>query len=381
MNQGTRILTYGRRLHQVPGTFHADTFLWSYEERLYVIKQIGKRYAHFTPEIAHTLAHLLCVYYERLHHLRIPVPEEFACWVDDETVFCLSRYCGKPLRALLETGGTLQAIHLIETVLAIIAELFHWNDLQEEEGTSASSWLTLSLDVSPDNFTVDGTQMLRYVDFTPPLLKMRRDEAFLEAFVPTVQCDEHPTWKNFRYFNQKGIMLTFLTKFWAAWPQHYRVIHDHLAQFLCQPRYQSVLYYLRACPAIHVYRLLHEGRAALHAGYTAGVEQRRSALHHLIALIPAAERDQLRLCVLLLTPTHLEWVDDHFWKQHELLASARENHAHFFQTVFACYKSSHTHRQLQQLVMSLVDLALMHHPRLTFRQFDTALVSLLLSSS
>ena len=173
----------------------------------------------------------------------------------------------------------------------------------------------------------------------------------------------------------------FLTKFWAAWPQHYRIIHDHLTQFLREPRHRLVLYYLRSCPAIHVYRLLQEGLAALLAGQTEGAEQRRYTLHHLISLIPAAERDQLRLCVLLLTPIHLELVDDYSWKYPGLLTSASENHTRFFQTIFTCYKSSHTHHQLQHLVISLVDLALMQHPHLVFRQFDTSLLSLLLPSS
>jgi hypothetical protein len=381
MNTTAGILIDGKRLHKVPATFHADASLWSYQEHLYVIKQIGQRYTHFSHEAAVTLVHLLRDYYQSLFDLHIPVPGEFECWVDDEIVFCVSRYCGKSLRALAETCDTHHVTQMIEAILAMIAELFHANGLSGKTKTMDSSWLTLSLDVSPDNFTLDDARTLRYVDFTPPLLKMQRDDAFQEAFIPIVQRDEHPMWKNFRYFHRMGVMLTFLTKFWAAWPQHSGILHECLARFLNQPCHQGVLSTFQASLAIQVYRLVQEGREARFAGHSESVEQKRSALHRLISGISAAERDQLRLCVLLLTPVQLELITSYLGKYHELLASAHENHARFFQAVFACYKSSHTHNQLQHLVMFLVDLALVHHPDLAFRQFNTALLSLLLPSS
>ncbi len=381
MNPAARILTDATRFHQLPATFHADTFLCTYQERLYVLKQIGKQYTYFRHETAVTLVHLLHGYYQRLLNLPVPVPEEFACWAEHDMVYCVSRYCGKPLRTLAEGDDTLRVAPLIEIVLAIIAELFRANDLEGPDGTTDSSWLTLSLDVSPDNFTLDDAGRLRYVDFTPPLLKTQREEPFQVAFIPTSQRDEQPTWKNFRYFHRLGVLLTLLTKFWAAWPQHAGILHDHLARFLNQPRHQAVVHAFRACPAIQVYRLVQEGRKASLAGQQQGVEQKRRALHRLISDIPAAERDQLRLCVLLLTPRQLELLDGTVGNDHAPLASARENHTRFFHAVFSCYKSSHAHDRLQHLVMSLADLALMPSSDLAFRQADTALLSLLLPPS
>ena len=94
---------------------------------------------------------------------------------------------------------------MTETILEQIDSLIKANDNKIELG--------YSVDPTPDNFTYDGKKIY-FIDFMPPLVRGKKIDPQLISDKSRTEVDLSV--QIFRYFNQKGLYLTFLTKFGAV---------------------------------------------------------------------------------------------------------------------------------------------------------------------
>lgn len=346
MSLRTQIFTYGVQEAVFPHTSHADVSLWRYKRAQYVVKRIA-HYIDF--QATDTMAHEFVLYYRQLRQAGIPVPPEFECFCAANCIICITPYMGNSLRQQLVALSDEHVQFVLMGTLDMLRRLFVLSH------PLASAWLALSLDMTPDNFTLQEGK-ITYIDFTPPLRKARIDQPFPSQFTLKTEVSELPIWKNARYFHQKGVILTFLTKFWAAFPQHAALITRLVGQFLREDAHGVLRRDFMKITAFALVDLVkrHALLEPLHDG-------ERMALQAMVSSVDLIDRDELRLAVLLLTPTltqvSLLNLQRYLVAQHICLAWEGSDHVAFFRAVFRAYKYPEAHEDFRAFVFQLAVLA------------------------
>lgn len=187
---------------------HGNTSLRLYKGSLFVHKLLGLEYRgvsdkEYQKEIA--LMKNLNRFLQNKTKFNLPETVYVGYNSDSNCIERIEKYVGISLRYAFPTAEQGERIRMTEIMLEQIDSLIKANNNKIE--------LDYSVDPTPDNFTYNGKKIY-FIDFMPPLVRGKKiDPQFISdksrtAVDLSVQI--------FRYFNQKGLYLTFLTKFGAV---------------------------------------------------------------------------------------------------------------------------------------------------------------------
>lgn len=187
---------------------HASTSLRSYDGKLFVHKLLGYRYYGVNKEEYGKLIILmndLGIFFKK--HTSIIFPHVVYLGYDkiNNCIERIEEYSGNTLGYIYPTSSDSNREKIIDQLLDHIKSIVEADENKEE--------LIYSIDPTPDNFTYDGDNIY-YIDFMPPLVK---SESINPHFISDKsRTSEDISTQMIRYFTQKGMYLTFLTKFGAA---------------------------------------------------------------------------------------------------------------------------------------------------------------------
>ena len=356
------VLQDGVCIEKVRQTFHADVEVWKYRNRRYVVKKIGPRYANLTKEDFFLLAGKINRYYDRLERIGIRVPREFAADVtsidNKELVVNISSYCGSPVREQLAKSKLDTWKRVVRAMLENINAVFHAPENSVIQ--SNSLWLKLSLEPSLDNFVGSSAENLTYIDFTPPLLKETLHSINPLRLIPITQLNERRAWKNFRYFDKRGVILTFFSKTWAIRPEFSKELKNEVFTFLKEVGEEGVLDYLVNSPAATIRSRLESAKVAQRQ------EDSRSAAYHkdqaitLIKSLGPRNRDLLRLISLETVPPSVSDLPDYLETNWGIrFPNPISNDKDIFrEIIYIAYKSPEFHHEFQRFLCGVVEYLL-----------------------
>ena len=187
---------------------HARTSLRLYQGNLFVHKLLGIEYRGVSDKEYQKEAFLikdLCKFLQSETKFNLPETVYLGYNSECNCIERIENYSGITLRYAFPTAEQTERIGMTETILSQIASLVKANKNKIE--------LNYSIDPTPDNFTYDGRKIY-FIDLMPPLVRGKKIN-------PQFISDKSRTGVDlsvqmFRYFNQKGLYLTFLTKFGAV---------------------------------------------------------------------------------------------------------------------------------------------------------------------
>lgn len=187
---------------------HTVTSLKTYKGSLYVHKLLGYNYSGVSEREYRLLLESmekLCDKLKKDTELNLPG----TVFLDYSSKFnCIEKienYSGNSLRFCFPTSSETLRREMTLSILNKIDSLINSNGNEIE--------LKYSIDPTPDNFTFDG-QNIYFVDVMPPLVKGKEiNPQFLSDKSRTEEDIEK---RMFRYLTQKGLYITFLTKFGGA---------------------------------------------------------------------------------------------------------------------------------------------------------------------
>jgi hypothetical protein len=187
---------------------HASTSLRLYGENLFVHKLLGVDYRNVSDKEYKKEVALMKELYEFLQtKTKFNLPETVYVGYNSDCN-CIERvekFSGITLRYAFPTTERNERVEIAKTILDQIASLIKANNNKLE--------LDYSVDPTPDNFTYNKGKIY-FIDFMPPLVRGKRLDPQLISDKSRNTVDLSV--QIFRYFNQKGLYLTFLTKFGAV---------------------------------------------------------------------------------------------------------------------------------------------------------------------
>lgn len=187
---------------------HASTSLRLYDGELYVHKLLGVEYRSVSDKEYKKEVVLMKELYEFLQSkTKFNLPETVYVGYNSEynCIERIEKFSGITLRYAFPTGGQKQRVEMALSILKQISSLVKANDNKIE--------LDYSIDPTPDNFTYN-SKKIYFIDFMPPLVRGKKIDPQLISDKSRSSVDLSV--QVFRYFNQKGLYLTFLTKFGAV---------------------------------------------------------------------------------------------------------------------------------------------------------------------
>jgi len=187
---------------------HTSTSLRLYKGDLYVHKLLGAEYkgvsdAEYKKEIG--LMEDLFQFLKNKTKFKLPETVYLGYNSDCNCIERIERYSGITLRYAFPTATEKERKQVAATIIGQINSLIEANDNKVD--------LDYSIDPTPDNFTSDGKEIY-FIDFMPPLVRGKKIDPQLISDKSRTKVDLSV--QMFRYFNQKGLYLTFLTKFGAV---------------------------------------------------------------------------------------------------------------------------------------------------------------------
>lgn len=187
---------------------HAATSLRNYRGKLFVHKLLGARYYGVSEQEYKdliTLMNDLGDFFK--NHTSLIFPHVFYLGYDkiNNCIERVEEYSGTTLGYTYPTVSNATREKIVNLLLSQIKSLVIANGMKND--------LDYSIDPTPENFTYDG-ENIYFIDFMPPLVKGK-------SINPQFICDKSRTSGDIsiqmhRYFTQKGLYLTFITKFGIA---------------------------------------------------------------------------------------------------------------------------------------------------------------------
>lgn len=342
------LFTDGRLLQVLPAGSHSEVALYRYQDIPVVLKRCGQHYAHFTEQEAVQLAQRIIAYYAALQQAGVPIPDDFACWVEGSEACLLTRYGGPTLRQADIPPTRL----VLEQVLDLWARVV----AAPENASVRDGNLLLSVELSPDNVCQQVGKLL-FIDFTPPLWKTSPIDTWPLRLIPRSESEESPAWKDARYFKREGVLLTFLTKFWAAWPEQADLLCETLSAFLRGRTDGTFLStFFNQSPAASIARAALKAREDQRAGRADEAQATVLEAARQIAALGPAERDQLRLLALILAPESPTELTVYLARTTLTLPTAEPELRAVLRAILAL-KGPGDHARLQSLVTALLPFA------------------------
>ncbi len=187
---------------------HAITSLRLYRGNLYVHKLLGVEYRSVSDKEYKKEVVLMKELHKFLQNkTKINLPETVYVGYNPECncIERIEKFSGITLRYAFPTAGQKERTEMALTILEQINSLIKANGNKIE--------LDYSIDPTPDNFTYKSGKIY-FIDFMPPLVRGKKIDPQLISDKSRSSVDL--SFQVFRYFNQKGLYLTFLTKFGAV---------------------------------------------------------------------------------------------------------------------------------------------------------------------
>lgn len=182
--------------------------LREYRKKLYVCKQLGLKYSEFLPHEAQKVSTLISELRSFLSsETNIGLANVCYLGVSDGQgrLLQVDEFCGQSLRSTFATLPMSQKMLFINIVLSNLSSLITANGDRE--------YLRYSIEPTPDNYAFIDKELF-YVDLMPPFVG--DEELIIKMVTEKQQTQILPEVQKFTFFSQKGLYLTFLTKFGAA---------------------------------------------------------------------------------------------------------------------------------------------------------------------
>ena len=266
--------------YDYPSHYHSETSLRTYCNQLYIHKLLGKNYENVSSIEFKKLIELMDASYLFLKETKVDLSKPLYADYNRE-MHCIERverYLGSPLGSFFATLPLCEKYEIASNILGQVISVMEANP-----GTSLE--LQYSMDAKLDNF-VSGDKGIFYVDLMPPLVPAEaidplwlsaRKEERIPSILPI---------QRFRFFNQKGVYLYFLTKTGASDPGFFRRLYD---LFLEKIPNNEVIQYIKNEDLLALEKLFSQQKS-----YSELESKIRERIQHYVPI----DRDLLRLFVL-----------------------------------------------------------------------------------